>query len=29
MLFEGYGVVPGLNNEGLQKAMGRMKDLLT
>ena len=27
MLFEGYGVVPGLNNEGLQKAMGRMKDL--
>src|ERR1051325_4096784 len=29
MLFEGYGVVPGLNNEGLQKAMGRMKDLIT
>ena len=28
MLFEGYGVVPGLNNEGLQKAMGRMKDVL-
>jgi hypothetical protein len=28
MLFEGYGVVPGLNNEGLAKAMGRMKDLL-
>ena len=27
MLFEGYGVIPGLNNEGLQKAMGRMKDL--
>jgi hypothetical protein len=29
MFFEGYGVVPGLNNEGLQKAMGRMKDLMT
>ena len=29
MLFEGYGVVPGLNNEGLAKAMGRMKDMLT
>ena len=29
MLFEGYGVIPGLNNEGLQKAMGRMKDLIT
>ncbi len=28
-LFEGYGVVPGLNNEGLQKAMGRLKDLIT
>ena len=28
-LFEGYGVVPGLNNEGLQKAMGRNKDLMT
>jgi hypothetical protein len=29
MLFEGYGVVPGLNNEGLAKAMARMKDMLT
>ena len=28
-LFEGYGVVPGLNNEGLQKALGRTKDLMT
>jgi hypothetical protein len=28
-LFEGYGVVPGLNNEGLQKAMARTKDLMT
>jgi len=28
MLFEGYGVVPGLNNEGLQKAMARTKDLM-
>jgi len=28
-LFDGYGVVPGLNNEGLQKAMGRLKDLIT
>ena len=29
MLFEGYGVVPGLNSEGLAKAMARTKDLLT
>jgi len=29
MLFEGYGVVPGLNNEGLAKAMARMKDMMT
>jgi len=29
MLFDGYGVVPGLNNEGLAKAMARTKDLLT
>ena len=28
MLFNGYGVIPGLNNEGLQKAMGRMKDIM-
>ena len=28
-LFEGYGVVPGLNNEGLAKAMARTKDLMT
>ena len=27
-LFAGYGVVPGLNGEGLDKAMGRNKDLL-
>jgi hypothetical protein len=27
-LFEGYGVVPGLNGEGLDKAMARNKDLL-
>jgi hypothetical protein len=26
--FEGYGVVPGLNAEGLDKAMARNKDLL-
>ena len=25
MLFDGYGVVPGLNNEGLAKAMARRK----
>jgi hypothetical protein len=29
MLFDGYGVVPGLNNEGLAKAMARTKDLIT
>ena len=29
MLFDGYGVVPGLNNEGLAKAMARTKDLMT
>jgi hypothetical protein len=29
MLFDGYGVVPGLNNEGLAKAMARMKDMMT
>jgi hypothetical protein len=28
MLFEGYGVVPGLNGEGLDRAMARNKDLL-
>jgi hypothetical protein len=28
-LFEGYGVVPGLNGEGLERAMGRNKDLLS
>lgn len=28
MKFEGYGVVPGLNGDGLDKAMGRSKDLL-
>ncbi len=28
MLFDGYGVVPGLNGEGLDKAMARGKDLL-
>lgn len=27
-LFEGYGVVPGLNGEGLDKAMARNRDLL-
>lgn len=27
-LFEGYGVVPGLNGEGLDKAMPRNRDLL-
>lgn len=27
-LFEGYGVVPGLNGEGLERAMSRNKDLL-
>jgi hypothetical protein len=26
MLFDGYGVVPGLNGEGLDKAMARNKD---
>ena len=28
-LFDGYGVVPGLNSEGLAKAMARTKDLMT
>ena len=28
MLFDGYGVVPGLNGEGLDRAMGRNQDLL-
>jgi hypothetical protein len=27
-LFDGYGVVPGLNAEGLDRAMARNKDLL-
>jgi hypothetical protein len=27
-LFDGYGVVPGLNGEGLDKAMSRNKDLM-
>jgi hypothetical protein len=27
-LFDGYGVVPGLNSEGLQKAMARNKDMM-
>jgi len=27
-LFEGYGVVPGVNGEGLDRAMARNKDLL-
>jgi len=27
-LFEGYGVVPGLNGEALDKAMARNRDLL-
>jgi hypothetical protein len=27
MLFEGYGVVPGLNGEGIERAMSRNKDL--
>jgi hypothetical protein len=27
-LLDGYGVVPGLNGEGLEKAMARNKDLL-
>ena len=27
-LFDGYGVVPGLGNEGLERAMSRNKDLL-
>jgi hypothetical protein len=27
-LFDGYGVVPGLNSEGLARAMARTKDLL-
>jgi hypothetical protein len=27
-LFDGYGVVPGLNGEGLDKAMARNRDLL-
>jgi hypothetical protein len=28
MLFDGYGVVPGLNGEGLEKAMARNRDLV-
>ena len=28
MLFDGYGVVPGLNGEGLDKAMARNKDVM-
>ena len=27
-LFVGYGVVPGLNNEGIEKAMSRTRDLM-
>jgi hypothetical protein len=27
-LLEGYGVVPGLNGEGLERAMARNKDIL-
>jgi len=27
-LFDGYGVVPGLNSDGLQKAMARNKDMM-
>jgi hypothetical protein len=27
-MFDGYGVVPGLNGEGLDKAMARNKDLV-
>jgi hypothetical protein len=27
-LFEGYGVVPGLNGEGLDKALARNRDLM-
>ena len=27
-LFDGYGVVPGLNGEGLDKAMARNRDLM-
>ncbi len=27
-LFDGYGVVPGLNGEGLDRAMGRNPDVL-
>ena len=27
-LFDGYGVVPGLNNEGIEKAMSRTRDLM-
>jgi hypothetical protein len=27
-LFDGYGVVPGLNGDGLDRAMARNKDLL-
>lgn len=27
-LFDGYGVVPGLNNEGIEKAMTRNRDLV-
>jgi hypothetical protein len=28
MLFDGYGVVPGLNGEGLDKAMARNRDVM-
>jgi hypothetical protein len=27
-LFDGYGVVPGLNSEGIDKAMSRNRDLM-
>jgi hypothetical protein len=27
-LFDGYGVVPGLNSEGIEKAMSRNRDLM-
>ena len=27
-LFDGYGVVPGLNSEGIDKAMARNRDLM-
>ena len=28
MLFDGYGVVPGLNGDGLDKAMARNRDMM-